>query len=602
MFARMKQVYDFYREEAAAYRRRAAGLGKRIHTLGTARLLLVAGWLVTLWLLWADAWTTLALVTLPFALLFALLMAGHHRLFARKQYAEGAATLYGNELKGLDYDFSAFDGAAEKSDGEHPFAPDLDLFGDHSLFQAINRTVTTAGRDRLAAWFLHPLTDKEAICKRQEAVRELAALPALRRHFLVTGSCRTAAANDRRQLEQLLAEKVPFSYPRCWQWLSWLVPAGWAALAIGSLTGVVADALLQFYLLVAIVIAYAKSGAINRSYRTVNKLERLFLVYADLMKCLEEAAPFRSEALQTIRGALTGKRGSASAALRRLSRHIGALDSRFSLGGLLFNILYLRDTRQVLLLERWKEEHAAEAGAWLDAVVQFDAYASLAGFAFNHPDYCYPEMADHYFQMQGKALGHPLIDRRRCVRNDIDIPSNPAFLIITGANMAGKSTYLRTVGVNYLLACVGAPACAESLTLYPARLVTSLRTTDSLASNESYFFAELKRLKMIISRLEQGERLFIILDEILKGTNSVDKQKGSLALVKQLVGFGSCGIIATHDLVLGTLAEEFPGIVRNYCFEADIRDEELTFSYRMREGVARNMNACFLMRKMGIGV
>lgn len=168
--------------------------------------------------------------------------------------------------------------------------------------------------------------------------------------------------------------------------------------------------------------------------------------------------------------------------------------------------------------------------------------------------------------------------------------------------MAGKSTYLRTVGVNYLLACIGAPVWAKQMKIYPARLVTSLRTSDSLANNESYFFAELKRLKLIIDKLEAGEELFIILDEILKGTNSMDKQKGSFALIKQFMHMNANGIIATHDLLLGTLIESFPQNIRNYCFEADITNNELTFSYQMRNGVAQNMNACFLMKKMGIAV
>ena len=204
--------------------------------------------------------------------------------------------------------------------------------------------------------------------------------------------------------------------------------------------------------------------------------------------------------------------------------------------------------------------------------------------------------------MSGKALGHPLLRRDACVRNDISIEKSPWFLIITGANMAGKSTYLRTVGVNYLSACIGAPVYADSLTVYPAKMVTSLRTSDSLVSNESYFFAELKRLKMIIDRLQQGEKLFIILDEILKGTNSMDKQKGSFALIKQFMSMDANGIIATHDLLLGTLIDAFPQNIRNYCFEADITNNELTFSYQMRSGVAQNMNACFLMKKMGIAV
>ena len=168
--------------------------------------------------------------------------------------------------------------------------------------------------------------------------------------------------------------------------------------------------------------------------------------------------------------------------------------------------------------------------------------------------------------------------------------------------MAGKSTYLRTVGVNYLLASIGAPVCASSLKFYPSQLITSLRTTDSLTDSESYFFAELKRLKLIIDKLEKGEELFILLDEILKGTNSVDKQKGSLALIKQFIELKTDGIIATHDLLLGELIKAYPNNITNYRFEADIKNNELTFSYKLREGVAQNMNACFLMKKMGIAI
>ena len=167
---------------------------------------------------------------------------------------------------------------------------------------------------------------------------------------------------------------------------------------------------------------------------------------------------------------------------------------------------------------------------------------------------------------------------------------------------AEKSTYLRTIGVSYLLACIGAPVWAEKMKLYPAQLITSLRTTDSLTENESYFFAELKRLKLIIDKLNSGEELFIILDEILKGTNSMDKQKGSFALIKQFMALQANGIIATHDLLLGSLIDLFPEDIHNYCFEADITNNELTFSYKLRDGVAQNMNACFLMKKMGIAV
>ena len=193
-----------------------------------------------------------------------------------------------------------------------------------------------------------------------------------------------------------------------------------------------------------------------------------------------------------------------------------------------------------------------------------------------------------------------MINRDKGVGNDIDILSSMYVLIVSDAIIIAKSTYLLTDVVDMLFSCTVLPVHAKSLTVYPACLVTSLRTADSLVSNESYFFAELKRLQMIIDRLNAGEELFIILDEILKGTNSVDKQKGSIALVKQLVKKGTCGIIATHDLMLGSLAESFPENVHNKRFEADITNDKLTFTYQIRDGVAQNMNATFLMKKMGI--
>ena len=343
---------------------------------------------------------------------------------------------------------------------------------------------------------------------------------------------------------------------------------------------------LGIYFAFSLVISYWKSGNIQKIHHQVDQLEHLFSSYADLIHYTEKIS-FKCAGLQQLQNAFCNSSCPASKALKELSRHIGALNQRFSAIGVLMNILFMRDTRRAIALEVWKHDYGKEMIQWLDALAEWDAYYSLGQFAFNHPDYSYPTIADSYFKMEGEALGHPLLSREICVKNDINIPQSPSFLIITGANMAGKSTYLRTIGCNFLLACVGLPACAKRLTIYPARLVTSLRTSDSLASNESYFFAELKRIKMIIDRISKGEELFIILDEILKGINSIDKQKGSIDLLKRFVAEGTCGIIATHDLILGTLENEFPDKVKNYCFEADIVNDKLSFTYKLREGVAK---------------
>lgn len=601
IFVRMEKVYSYYKENCTAYTRRIENLSKKIHLIGSIRLALVVGAVATIYVCRSENWEILTAVILLFAVPFLALLVYHTKLFAQKAYAEVLVKLCNDELKGLDYDFSAFDGASEKSTSDHSFSLDLDLFGDRSLFQSVNRTVTTMGKEMLVDWFENPLTEKETILQRQEAIKELESFTQLRQHFYVTGLLKPGKKNDQLLLNKLSDDSAYFTQSTVWKILVWVIPVLWVIILIACSLNILSIFVPGLFFSLAFLIANLKTKKITDLHNTVNKMEQILSTYAELMKSIE-GNMFKSAELSDINKQLTDTKGTASKAIKQLSHHIGALDQRISFIGIILNILYLRDTRTAMSLETWKLKHAEDTKRWFYALARFDAYCSLAGFAFNHPDYIYPAITDTYFKMEGKSLGHPLLRRDVCVKNDIEIAKSPWFLIITGANMAGKSTYLRTVGVNYLLACIGTPVCAASLTLYPAKMVTSLRTADSLMSNESYFFAELKRLKMIIDRLQQGEKLFIILDEILKGTNSVDKQKGSLALMKQLVARQTCGIIATHDLALGELEKEFPNQIKNYRFEADIKNEELTFSYQLRDGVAQNMNACFLMKKMGITV
>ncbi|MCD7977375.1 MAG: DNA mismatch repair protein MutS [Tannerellaceae bacterium] len=596
----MEKVYGYYRGIVEAYSLRVNNLKKKIHLMGTIRLLLVAGMIAAIWFLKDTNGLTLTGGILLFVIPFIILMAYHNFLSKRKAYAEGLISASNNELKGLDYDFSAYDGAPDKINGEHSFSLDLDLFGERSFFQSLNRTVTYPGRERLTDWFLHPLSDKKKILQRQEAVQELSGLTQLRQHFYVTGKLSSGEKNDTALISHLTNPTFNFRN-KIWPVLIWAVPLLWMLILILTLLELLPPIILPIYFPLSFFIAYCKIGSINKIHDKVNKMEHIFSIYAKLFKSIEDDS-FKSVELKEISSLLLKNKVTASQAIKKLSGYIRILDQRGNMGGAILNLFTIRENRSAWQIERWMETYGQEVENWFDALARFDALCSLAGFAFNHPDYTYPALADSYFRMSGKALGHPLLPRDMCVRNDISIEKSPSFMIVTGANMAGKSTFLRTIGINFLLARVGAPVCAEQLTIYPAHLVTSLRTSDSLVSNESYFFAELKRLKMIIDRLQQGEELFIILDEILKGTNSVDKQKGSLALIKQLVSYKTCGIIATHDLILGTLQEEYPEYVKNYRFEADITHDELTFSYQLREGIAQNMNACFLMQKMGITV
>ncbi|MDR1098493.1 MAG: DNA mismatch repair protein MutS [Tannerella sp.] len=593
------EVFLFYRTKRDEHSIILQHLKRHIHNTGSLRLLLIAGMIITLWFCRGYGAPILVTVAVAFFIPFLILVVYHTKLFAKRTYEEGIINLCENELKALNYDFSAFDGAADQTDPQHPFSLDLDIFGEKSLFQSINRTVTSIGKIRLADWLKKPLSNRQDILSRQQAVKELHSKTVFRHDFYVTGEKQQNSDRDIRQLNELSSQTTHFSESMRWRLLIWLIPAAWILTIAVLIWTDMPFGLFFILFILSLTVANIHAKRITKLHQTVDRMNRLLSVYAKLMEQIEHEN-FDSGILKNRQQALVSNNLTASKAVKKLSAIIGGLDQRFNMAAIVFNLLYLRDMRHVMQLEKWIKAHSGHFNAWFDTLAEIDAFCSLGSFAFNHPDYIYPSIADHYFEMEGSALGHPLIHRDTCVRNRINIPVNRYFLIVTGANMAGKSTYLRTVGVNFLFSCTGMPVYAESLTVYPAHLITSLRTADSLVSNESYFFAELKRLKMIIDRLNNGEELFIILDEILKGTNSVDKQKGSIALVKQLIKKGACGIIATHDLMLGSLADIFPEHVRNKRFEADITNDELSFTFQLRDGIAQNMNATFLMKRMGI--
>ena len=478
----------------------------------------------------------------------------------------------------------------------------MDIFGEHSLFQYINRTSTPIGKQRLANWFNAHLEEKEAIEQRQEAIRELSSELEFRQQFRLLGLLYKGKPSDTSEIKEWV--NSPSDY-RKHAFLRILPTAVGIInlLCIGAtILGFLPTSISGIVFACFVVFSFIFSKGITKIQATYGEKLQILSTYADQI-LITEKKEMHSPALQQLKAELTSQNQTASQSVHRLAKLMNALDQRGNLLiSTILNGLLFWELRQVMQIEKWKEAHSADLPRWIEAIGAIDAYCSLATFSYNHPDYIYPQITSQSFHLQAEALGHPLMDRNKCVRNGIDMEKRPFFIIITGANMAGKSTYLRTVGVNYLLACIGAPVWAAKMEIFPARLVTSLRTSDSLTDNESYFFAELKRLKLIIDKLKAGEELFIILDEILKGTNSMDKQKGSFALIKQFMSMDANGIIATHDLLLGTLIDAFPQNIRNYCFEAGITNNELTFSYQMRSGVAQNMNACFLMKKMGIAV
>ena len=571
----------------------------KIYRIGSLRLLLFVAGIAGIIYFWSSGWIVLTGIIAVTLLPFILLIKYHNRLFHRKDYLEKKIAINEQELSALNYDTSSFEDGAEFINPAHLYSYDLDVFGPHSLFQYINRTCTQLGKSLLANWLGTHLVNKKEIESRQEAIRELTSELNFRQEFRILGLLYKGKAADEDELKAWAKSPSVFRKNVFFRMLP-LLAGGINILCIAlAIAGIIPLTVFGILWLCFVFASFCFTSKITKMQAVYGKKLQILATYANLLRLIENQ-PMKSPILKEVREWIGDEKQTASHSIQRLSKLMNELDQRnnayiyATLNGLFF-----WEIRKIIQIEGWKEQYASELPRWLTAIAHMDALCSLSTFAYNHPDYSYPIITTRSFSLRAASMGHPLMNRDKCVRNDIDIEKRPFFIIITGANMAGKSTYLRTVGINYLLACIGTPVCARSMELYPAQLITSLRTSDSLNDNESYFFAELKRL---IDKLQAGEEFFIILDEILKGTNSMDKQKGSLALIKQFMTLQANGIIATHDLMLGTLADIYPDDIRNYRFEADITGNELTFSYRLREGVAQNMNACFLMKKMGIAV
>lgn len=590
---------NHYTERLSLTKGQLQQVKKQIFRISMLRLTLFIAGVAGIYFFFSQTPLLIVCICLTFLPLF-ILVKIHNRFFIRKEWLETQARIIQEELQALSGDYSSFEDGKEYVNPEHPYSFDLDIFGRRSLFQSINRTCTFFGKDRLAKWLQNHLHEKVSIEKRQEMVREISEHTLFREQFRVAGLVHHGQSSDGEKIQAWSQSPAQYLHAGWVKAFIWGVPVINSLLLITSLIGWTSFSCLGLSFGIFLVLSF---GIIKRAtyiQETYGKQLKSLNGYARLI-ALAKAEDWKSAGMLELMERFNLNGQSPVQALQQLSKELDRLDLRNNqfLYVLLEGSIFFQ-LQEIVRIERWKVRYGQHISEWLETVGELDALCSLGTFAYNHPQYTYPELTEKPFCFLATQMGHPLMPVSQCVKNDATIPSRPFFLIITGANMAGKSTYLRTIGVNYLLACVGAPVCCEKLKLHPNQLITSLRTSDSLSDNESYFFAELKRLKRIIDLLNQGQQLFIILDEILKGTNSMDKQKGSFDLIRQFMQLKANGIIATHDLLLGSLIKQFPEEIRNYCFEADIKDNELTFSYKLREGVAQNMNACFLMKKMGI--
>lgn len=495
--------------------------------------------------------------------------------------------VYLHELSYLKGDFSCFDDGERYVDAHHPFTFDLDVFGKDSLFQRINRTVTTGGSDWLAAQ-LSSVANRSA---RADAVDELASMEPWRAAFMALGADgRIDSALIRQALQEIKSLQIPTFAAKRWTFvLAWLLIVGLFAAVVASVAGLVSAQLpLWWGILHFFGVFFVCSGACRVISKVVDKLHAQLQVYVQLIRQVGETTTFTTPQNAAIVNVLQGARQSFD----QLNDILNGLDRRGNILGLfLMDALFLSDYFLVRRFLRWQRQYLGQVPVWIDAISEIDGLVSMATFRYNEPQAGRAEVVESE-EMVYEAVGlyHPFLGAK-AVRNDFTL-QHRHYYIITGANMAGKSTFLRALGINYILAMNGMPVFATSLRVSAYSLFSSMRTTDDLAHGISYFNAELLRLKQLLTACQHNSQTLIILDEILKGTNSADKLNGSRLFLQAVSALPVTGVIATHDLELSKMeGERF----HSYCFEIAL-GVKVSYSYKVTPGVAHNQNATFLLR------
>jgi hypothetical protein len=590
---------EVYHSREAEFSTSAERLQKLSNRLSVARLIAFAGGLVLFAVLLSFSVIT-AVVTLTAALiLFTWLVIKYESTEkSRKRYLH-LAEINSLELKCLDGDFSSYKPGTEYTERDHPYSYDLDIFGKASLFQNICRTTSKPGADLLAEYLGKPAEINE-IVSRQEAVSELRPLTDWRQELIIQGYLTANAGNDPFQLTEWFASKDKFTKTTREK----VTILALSALTLSVLTLVIAGnpvALLILVLIINFLFYFTRLKKINKLHEQVSRSADLLKSYSEIIRLIEKK-DFRALKLTGLQDSFKDEH-PASERISNLSKLLNRLDSRLNMiMAIPLNAIFFSDIHFCLALEKWKRTNAAKVREWFSAMSEFEVLASLANTSFNNPGWVFPEITRNYFEFRAENMGHPLIPESRRVCNDFSTSDTGNTIIVTGSNMSGKSTFLRTCGINAVLAFAGAPVCASSFTISYTRLHTSMRISDSLEENISSFYAELRRMREIISAAEKDPAAFLLLDEILRGTNSDDRYAGSVALIKQLTGYGAVAMVATHDLRLAGLEKDLPDKIENYHFDVKVSGEELYFDYKLTPGICTSFNASLLMKKMGIKV
>jgi hypothetical protein len=590
-----------FQQQIARYKKAVKETEARLIRLSWLRLALFTAGAVLEWMSWSWGGIWWLVVLVGFLAGFGALIRRYVKVEGEKKFQQTLKDINQEELDRLNHKLDGLNGGEEFADRTHSYSSDLDLYGEKSLFAYLSRATSVFGRGQLSRW-LNQYGKREEILARQEAASELAGKLDWRQQLQATGRMFEDPGEDPETLRAWVTATPEVLPKPIYRWVPLLLPPIALCLIVAAFAGWV-----PFYVALAWV---AIHGIIN--WQTINKISgrafeetshraKILKSYAGLISRIE-AESMNSALPIALQQRLKTDGTPAHAEITRLAKILTNMELRLNgMPYFVMQFLFFWDMIWIRKLEQWKQRHGQSIMDWFAVIGEFEALSSLAAVEFAHPEWTLPEIPASGYMLEGEDLGHPMLPVDECVQNPVMIPRPGLIWLITGSNMSGKSTYLRTVGINSVLALAGARVCAKSFKITPMQVLTSMRTLDSLEENTSSFYAELKRLKLVIESVASGKPVFFLLDEILKGTNSRDRHAGARALIKQLQAKGGSGMVSTHDLELVNMADQMPNDIINYSFNCEVSESgDLNFDYTLTDGMCLSMNATQLMKAMGI--
>jgi MutS domain V len=553
---------------------------------------------LSLWQLWSVSIIAAIGVVLFLLVLFFVFLFKDLKNSSDIRNTETLIEINKQELLILQHQFMHLSDGIQYKPAEHDYANDLDIFGKASLYQYINRTTAEQSNKLLSEWLLAPAAP-DVITERQEAVKELKEKPEWRQQLQAIGLSKKITAATQNHITNWLLQPAAFSNSG-WKVLRVLYPLISLNVLLLFITEYIPASQFSLLFVLFIAISSAISRIIIPVYNQLAKITEEIETLSDSALHIENEK-FTCSLLKELQSAFSYKNKKASGTIKQLKDILGRFDYRLNLVVYIpLNAFLLWDLQQILFLEKWKANNKEQVPKWYESLAAIESLSTLGNLSFNHPHWCFPALNKTRGTFTAEEMGHPLIPADKIVNNTFSTAGIGKMNLVTGSNMAGKSTFLRSIGVNTVLAMMGAPVCAAKMELHPAKIISTMRVNDNLEESTSTFYAELKKLKIIIEAVNAGENVFLLLDEILRGTNSLDRHTGSEALIKQLIKNNAVGLLATHDLKLAELINQYPDNITNYHFDVQVNNEELYFDYKLKKGICQSMNASLLMKKIGI--